>query len=107
MLTLRSKTGHDFSLYKKSTIKRRIERRMTVHNIEDTNIYARYLNEHPDEVQQLFKGAPHQCDQFFQGHSFSGSEAFAALKNDILPRLFENKPENYTLQSMVAGLRNR
>lgn len=40
MMTLRSKTGHDFSLYKQSTIKRRIERRMTVHNIEDTNIYA-------------------------------------------------------------------
>jgi two-component system CheB/CheR fusion protein len=40
---LRSQTAHDFSLYKKNTICRRIERRMTVHQINDINEYARYL----------------------------------------------------------------
>ncbi|MCF8200243.1 MAG: SAM-dependent methyltransferase, partial [Sulfuritalea sp.] len=55
LLQVRSGTGHDFSLYKKSTIGRRIERRMAQHNIEDLLVYARYLKEHPAEVQLLFK----------------------------------------------------
>jgi two-component system CheB/CheR fusion protein len=98
MMTLRSKTGHDFSLYKQSTIKRRIERRMTAHNIEDTNAYARYLQERPDEVQHLFKELLINVTSFFRD-----PEAFAVLKKDILPRLFENKPENYTFRVWTPG----
>lgn len=98
MMTLRSKTGHDFSLYKQSTIKRRIERRMTVHNIEDTNIYARYLNEHTDEVKHLFKELLINVTSFFRD-----TEAFAVLKKDILPRLFEDKPENYIFRVWSPG----
>ena len=52
LMLLRSGTGHDFSLYKKSTIGRRIERRMSQHNIEDTDIYARYLKEHPPRCKR-------------------------------------------------------
>lgn len=50
LMHLRAVTGHDFSLYKKSTIGRRIERRMSQHNIEDTEAYARFLKENPHEV---------------------------------------------------------
>ena len=60
MMLLRSGTGHDFSLYKKSTIGRRIERRMSQHNIENLEIYARYLKEHPPEVHLLFKELENQ-----------------------------------------------
>ncbi|HUY01990.1 MAG TPA: chemotaxis protein CheB, partial [Rhodocyclaceae bacterium] len=44
---LRTATGHDFSLYKKSTIGRRIERRMAQHELTDIEVYSRYLKEHP------------------------------------------------------------
>ena len=47
ILTLRSKTGHDYSLYKKSTIYRRIERRMGLHQLSRIADYVRYLRSDP------------------------------------------------------------
>ncbi|MDO8926972.1 MAG: chemotaxis protein CheB [Sideroxyarcus sp.] len=98
LMLLRSGTGNDFSLYKKSTIGRRIERRMSQHNIENTDIYARYLKEHPAEVQLLFKELLINVTSFFRD-----PEAFVALKNDILPQLLKDKPENYVFRVWVAG----
>jgi two-component system CheB/CheR fusion protein len=98
LMLLRSATGHDFSLYKKSTIGRRIERRMSQHDIADTEIYARYLKEHPAEVQILFKELLINVTSFFRD-----PEAFVALKQDVLPLLFADKPEGYVFRVWVAG----
>lgn len=98
LMLLRSGTGNDFSLYKKSTIGRRIERRMSQHNIENTEIYARYLKEHPPEVQLLFKELLINVTSFFRD-----ADAFAAMKNDILPLLLKDKPETYVFRVWVAG----
>lgn len=98
LMLLRSGTGHDFSLYKKSTIGRRIERRMSQHNIDDTEAYARYLKEHPAELQLLFKELLINVTSFFRD-----SDAFIALKQDILPKLLEGKPEDYVFRVWVAG----
>ena len=98
LMLLRSGTGHDFSLYKKSTIGRRIERRMTQHNIEDIEVYARYLKEHPPEVHLLFKELLINVTSFFRD-----TEAFVALKHDILPLLLKDKPEGYVFRVWVAG----
>lgn len=72
---IKNKTGHDFSFYKKSTINRRIERRMNLHDIEDVSTYARYLQEHPDEVKILFKELLIVVTSFFRD-----PEAFEVLK---------------------------
>ena len=98
MMMLRSATGHDFSLYKKSTIGRRIERRMSQHDIEDIELYVRYLKEHPAELRLLFKELLINVTSFFRD-----TEAFAVLKRDILPQLLEGKPEDYVLRVWVAG----
>jgi two-component system CheB/CheR fusion protein len=98
LMSVRQSTGNDFSLYKKSTIGRRIERRMLQHNIEDTALYARYLTEHPEEVQSLFKELLINVTCFFRD-----PEAFASLKDDILPALFADKPESYVFRVWVAG----
>lgn len=95
---VRSSTGHDFSRYKKSTIGRRIERRMLQHDIEDTEFYARYLKEHPAEVQLLFKELLINVTSFFRE-----PEAFATLKRDILPQMLAGKPGNYAFRVWVAG----
>jgi two-component system, chemotaxis family, CheB/CheR fusion protein len=95
---LRSRTGHDFSLYKQNTIRRRIERRMTVHGIDDTNVYARYLQEHAEEVSLLFKELLINVTSFFRE-----PEAFATLKADILSKLFDHKPEHYVFRVWVPG----
>jgi two-component system CheB/CheR fusion protein len=98
LMQLRSSTGHDFSHYKKSTIGRRIERRMSQHSINDTDVYARYLKENPAEVQTLFKELLINVTSFFRD-----VEAFAVLENEILPRLCKDKPDDYLFRVWVAG----
>jgi two-component system CheB/CheR fusion protein len=98
LMLLRSTTGHDFSLYKRSTIGRRIERRMSQHNIVDTEIYARYINEHPAEAHALFSELLINVTSFFRD-----PEAFATLKQDVFPELFAGKPAGYVFRVWVAG----
>jgi two-component system CheB/CheR fusion protein len=98
LMKLRAATGHDFSLYKKSTIGRRIERRMSQHNIGDMEVYARYLKENPPEVHLLFKELLINVTNFFRD-----AEAFIILKQEILPLLFKNRPPDYVFRVWVAG----
>ena len=55
LILLRARTGHDFSMYKKNTLYRRIERRMGIHQIDKIATYVRYLRENPQELELLFK----------------------------------------------------
>jgi two-component system CheB/CheR fusion protein len=55
IILLRNHTGHDFSLYKRNTLYRRIERRMGIHQINRINAYVRYLQENQQELEILFK----------------------------------------------------
>ncbi|QDL36869.1 chemotaxis protein CheB [Rhodoferax sediminis] len=98
LMLLRSRSGHDFSGYKKSTIGRRIVRRMAQQNIEDMEIYARYLKEHPAEVKALFKELLINVTSFFRD-----AEAFAVLKAEILPKLFADKHEGDAFRVWVTG----
>ncbi|HME45299.1 MAG TPA: chemotaxis protein CheB [Syntrophorhabdales bacterium] len=98
LMVVRSKTGHDFSLYKKNTITRRIRRRMNVHNIENPAAYLRYLQEHSEEVQQLFKELLINVTSFFRE-----PEAFEVLKKTVLPELLHDKPSDYTIRVWVPG----
>lgn len=98
LMQLRSATGHDFSQYKRSTIGRRIERRMAQHDIVDTEAYVCYLKEHPSEMQALFRELLINVTNFFRD-----PDAFVALKRDILPRLWADKPEGAVFRAWVAG----
>ncbi len=95
---IRSQTGQDFSLYKKNTLYRRIERRMNLHKIQDAQKYVLYLQEHPEETWSLFKELLIAVTSFFRD-----SEAFEVLKEKICPKIFENKPEDYSLRVWVTG----
>ena len=98
LMLLRSSTGHDFSLYKKNTIVRRISRRMAQHDIDDTDVYARYLKEHPSEMQALFRELLINVTSFFRE-----PEAFEVLKEEVLrPMLSEISPE-FVFRAWVAG----
>ena len=98
LLQIRSSTGHDFSLYKKNTIVRRIERRMAQQNIGDMSVYASFLKKNPAEVQVLFKDLLINVTSFFRD-----PEAFEVLKRDILPALLAGKPADYVFRIWVAG----
>jgi two-component system CheB/CheR fusion protein len=98
LLQLRATTGHDFSLYKKSTIGRRIQRRMTLHQIDDDLVYVRYLSENPGEAQLLFRELLINVTSFFRD-----PEAFVMLKQTLLPPLLEGKPAQSVFRVWVAG----
>ncbi len=50
---VRTRTGRDFSRYKRSTILRRITRRMQLQNLEVLSEYADLLRRQPDEIRAL------------------------------------------------------
>jgi len=52
---IRYRTSQDFSGYKRSTVTRRIERRMGLHQLTQMDDYIRYLQENPPEVEILAK----------------------------------------------------
>jgi two-component system CheB/CheR fusion protein len=98
LMLLRTGTGHDFSQYKKMAIGRCVAWRMSQHEIEDAEVYARYLEEHPAEVQLLVKELLINVTRFFRN-----PEAFETLKKDILPQLFAGKPKRSMFRVWVAG----
>ena len=86
-ILLRAQTGNDFSQYKPSTIYRRIERRMAIHQIEAIDDYVRYLQQTTAEVEELFRDLLIGVTSFFRD-----PEAFKALEQAI-PKLFAGKQE--------------
>jgi two-component system, chemotaxis family, CheB/CheR fusion protein len=97
-LLLRSKTTHDFSQYKPSTIIRRIERRMTVHQINTVATYAKFLNQTPSEIDALFRDLLIGVTSFFRD-----PEAFKDLELKVIPELFAGKPPGSIIRIWTAG----
>ena len=81
------RAGHDFSHYKPSTIYRRIERRMAVHQIDGVDRYMSYMQQTPAEVESLFRDFLIGVTNFFRD-----PEAFIALEQKVIPRIFDQKP---------------
>ncbi len=98
LVRLRAHAGQDFTCYKKSTMSRRIERRMNVHHIDDPQVYLRYLRENPHELDLLQQELLISVTSFFRD-----PEAFGALAEKGIPRLLAERPEGYTLRVWVAG----
>jgi two-component system, chemotaxis family, CheB/CheR fusion protein len=97
-IILRALTGHDFSQYKPSTIQRRIERRMAVHQIETEEGYVSFIQQTPEEVDALFRDMLIGVTNFFRD-----PEAFTALEEQVIPRLFAGKGADATIRIWVPG----
>jgi two-component system CheB/CheR fusion protein len=97
-ILLRTQTGNDFSLYKRSTIYRRIERRMGLHQIDTVAHYVRYLRENPRETELLFKELLIGVTSFFREPI-----AWEHLRKDVLPALVSSRPAGGVLRAWVPG----
>ena len=95
---LRAQTGHDFSQYKQNTVVRRVQRRMAVHQIEQMDEYIRYLRQNAVEADALFRDLLIGVTSFFRD-----AEAFRALEEQVIPRLFADKPADATIRVWVPG----
>jgi len=95
---IRIRTGHDFSLYKKGTIGRRIEKRMNVNQITGITEYARFLLDNPEETQFLFRELLINVTSFFRD-----PEVFDILKDQVLPQLLADRPDGYPVRAWAPG----
>ncbi|HXR87825.1 MAG TPA: chemotaxis protein CheB, partial [Stellaceae bacterium] len=95
---LRVRTGHDFSKYKRSTVLRRIARRMQVARSESLRDYYDVLRDSAEEAQALLGDLLISVTTFFRDN-----DAFAALKAHFLPQLFTDREASDTLRVWVAG----
>ncbi|MCX5975408.1 MAG: PAS domain-containing protein [Coprothermobacterota bacterium] len=97
-ILLRGQTGHDFSQYKPSTVNRRIERRLAVHQIETMDRYVKYLQQTPSEVEALFRDLLIGVTSFFRD-----PEAFQSLEQQAIPKLFAGKPASAVIRVWSPG----
>src|SRR5262249_3563532 len=82
LMFLRTRTGRDFSYYKRATILRRISRRLQVNGINDLTGYLAFLRTHPGESGALLGDLLISVTNFFRDR-----DCFAALEAHI-PQLF-------------------
>jgi two-component system, chemotaxis family, CheB/CheR fusion protein len=95
---LRQHSGNDFSVYKRSTVYRRIERRMGLHQIVSFADYLRYLRETPREVELLFGELLIGVTSFFRDPA-----EWERLRQDVMPGLIGAASSNGVLRAWVAG----
>jgi two-component system CheB/CheR fusion protein len=84
LLLLRKHSGVDFSLYKSSTIRRRITRRMVLNRQATLARYADFLGENTAEVAALYADALINVTSFFRN-----AGAFAALQHKVFLKLLQ------------------
>jgi chemotaxis methyl-accepting protein methylase/PAS domain-containing protein len=98
VILLREQTGHDFSLYKKNTMYRRIEQRMGIHQITKIATYVHFLQENSHELDLLFKELLIGVTSFFRDPA-----AWKQLKVEVIPALLKDCPPSQTLRVWMPG----
>ncbi len=95
---LRRRTRHDFSLYKPSTLNRRIERRMAIHGLDALAKYVGLLHQNPQEIDLLFKELLIGVTSFFRDPA-----VWQYMLDTALPALLARRGSETKLRAWVAG----
>jgi len=95
---LRNHTRVDFTHYKSTTIKRRIQRQMMLHKVESIEGYAEYLKVRPEALDEL-------CEDIFIHVTgfFRDSDSFQALNEHVFQRLIIEKLGTDPIRIWVPG----
>ncbi len=94
---LRTKTAHDFRLYKHGTLQRRIERRMALQT-DDMDLYLQKLRDDPKELDLLAKDLLINVTSFFRD-----PKVFAFLADNVIPGLVADRSADQPLRIWIAG----
>lgn len=95
---LHDSTGMDFTGYKSNTIVRRIERRMSINQIDRLTDYVDYVHQSLSEANMLSKEFLIGVTRFFRD-----PEAFDLIEREILPTLIKAKSQRSQIRVWVAG----
>ena len=98
VILLRARSGHDFSLYKRNTLYRRIERRMGIHQINQMAAYVRYLQENPQELDLLFKEMLIGVTNFFRDPN-----VWTHLSEKVWPALFARHASDHIFRAWIPA----
>jgi two-component system CheB/CheR fusion protein len=95
---LRAHSGHDFTLYKKNTLRRRIERRMIAQKVDSLSNYIRLLETETLERERLLKEILIGVTSFFRD-----PEAYDVFKTVVIPQLLQNVMQDGSLRIWIPG----
>ncbi len=93
-----SQTGHDFSQYKRSTILRRIQRRMQLNGFATLDAYLDYLNHQGEEAHLLFNDLLIGVTNFFRDR-----DSWESLAEKVIPQLFAGKGSDESIRVWAIG----
>ena len=95
---LRDHCKHDLSLYKSSTLLRRIDRRLAVHDMDSMERYASFLQDNPGELDLLFAEMLIGVTSFFRDPS-----VWLELKEKVFPTMLARDNAPAHLRAWVVG----
>ena len=95
---LRDNFGIDFSLYKMTTVGRRIQRRVEILRLAGLPEYVDQLRIDPDELNKLYQDLLIGVTQFFRD-----PDAFEALEQEVIPKLMDALKPEEELRVWIAG----
>jgi two-component system, chemotaxis family, CheB/CheR fusion protein len=95
---LRRNTGVDFTKYRKTTILRRIQRRMVVHRLQGLDEYVKYLQTNLNEIKALYRDMLINVTSFFRN-----PRVFDTLKSEVFPTIFRNRTSAAPIRIWTPG----
>jgi two-component system, chemotaxis family, CheB/CheR fusion protein len=95
---LRRNTGVDFTHYRKTTILRRIQRRMVVHKIDKLDEYVKHVQLNPAEIKALYQDMLINVTSFFRN-----PRVFDALKSEVFPAILRNRSADMPIRIWTPG----
>lgn len=90
--------GFDFTGYKRSSLMRRVTKRMQTVNIEGYSNYLDYLEVHPEEFNYLFNTLLINVTSFFRDRP-----AWEYLSSEVIPRIAARKELGEPIRVWSAG----
>lgn len=95
---IRDRTGRDFSRYARSTILRRLRRRLQLAHLEALDAYLDLLEKHPAEVDALADDLLVTVTRFFRDPA-----VFEALERHVIPELFRERGRGEVIRAWSIG----
>jgi two-component system CheB/CheR fusion protein len=95
---LRARAGRDFAPYKRSTIYRRVERRMGIHQLGKIAEYVEFLKDNPQELGLLSRELLIGVTNFFRD-----PKAFSVLQEKALPALLGSREPGRVFRAWVPA----
>jgi two-component system CheB/CheR fusion protein len=96
--SLRRTTGVDFTLYRQTTILRRIHRRMVVHKIDRIDDYVKFVQANPAETKALYQDMLINVTSFFRNPAL-----FEELKAQVFPKILNSRMPDQPIRVWTPG----